>query len=122
MTVRAESGVVSFLIPKIVQNGNRGCFISHPQKFSYIRLLLKKHMLVESCAKDYNTLDGLVNGANGTFKDFTQTSSKSFIWMQFYNSKIGNKRRIKILHICKQFPIISKEWTPIKKNYRNINR
>ncbi len=32
-----ESRVASFLIPKTIQNGIRGCFISHPQKFSYIR-------------------------------------------------------------------------------------
>ncbi len=57
MTVRADSRVTSILIPKTVQNGikgcfishpqknsskqfkteSRGCFISHPQKFSYIR-------------------------------------------------------------------------------------
>jgi hypothetical protein len=71
-------------------------------------------MLVASYARNYNTLNGLVNGANETFKDFTQTFSKPFIWIQFYNSKIGNKTRIKILHIYKQFPIINKEWTPIE--------
>jgi len=68
----AESGVVSFFIPKktvqsartdegsggfrgcfnshpqknsskqFIQNGIRGCFISHPQKFSYIRCLISK--------------------------------------------------------------------------------
>jgi hypothetical protein len=32
MTVRADSGVVSILILKTVQNGIRGCFISHPRK------------------------------------------------------------------------------------------
>jgi hypothetical protein len=32
MTVRADLGVVSILIPKTVQNGIRGCFIFHPQK------------------------------------------------------------------------------------------
>jgi hypothetical protein len=32
MTVQADSGVASILIPKTVQNGIRGCFISHPQK------------------------------------------------------------------------------------------
>jgi hypothetical protein len=37
MTIWAESGVASFLIPKTVQNGIRGCFISHPQNASYIR-------------------------------------------------------------------------------------
>jgi hypothetical protein len=34
MTVRADSGVASILIPKTVQNGIMGCFISHPQKNS----------------------------------------------------------------------------------------
>jgi hypothetical protein len=34
----ADSRVASFLILKTVQNGIRGYFISHPQKFSYIRL------------------------------------------------------------------------------------
>jgi hypothetical protein len=36
-------------------------------------------MLINLCVGNYNTLDGLVNGANGTFKDSTQTFSKSFI-------------------------------------------
>jgi hypothetical protein len=70
-------------------------------------------MLVKLGVGNYDTLDGLVNGANGTFKDFTQTSSKSFIWIEFYNSKIGNKMRNKTLHIYEQFPIINTEWTPI---------
>jgi hypothetical protein len=34
MTVRADSGVASILILKTIQNGIRGCFISHPQKNS----------------------------------------------------------------------------------------
>jgi hypothetical protein len=34
---KTESGVASILIPKTIQNGIKGCFISHPQKFSYIR-------------------------------------------------------------------------------------
>jgi hypothetical protein len=38
-------------------------------------------MLVELCARNYNTLDGFVNGVDGIFKDFTQTFSKSFIWI-----------------------------------------
>jgi hypothetical protein len=28
-------------------------------------------MLVELCARIYDTLDGLVNGVDGAFKDFT---------------------------------------------------
>jgi hypothetical protein len=32
MTIRADLGVASILIPKIVQNGIRGCFIFHSKK------------------------------------------------------------------------------------------
>jgi hypothetical protein len=31
-------------------------------------------MLVELCARIYDTLDGFVNGVDGAFQDFTQTS------------------------------------------------
>jgi hypothetical protein len=71
-------------------------------------------MLVESCVGDYDTLDGLVNGVDWTFKDLTWFFFKSFIWIHFYKSKIGNKTKIKNLHIYQQFPIIKKEWTPIE--------
>jgi len=77
-------------------------------------------MLVELCVGNYGMLDGLVNSANGTFKDFTQTSSKSFIWIKFYNSKIGNKMRNKNLHIYEQFLIINTKWTPIEKKTTEI--
>jgi len=77
-------------------------------------------MLVELCVGNYDTLDGLVNGADGTFKDFTQTFSTSFIWTKFYNSKIGNKMRNKNLHIYEQFLIIITEWTHIEKKTTEI--
>jgi hypothetical protein len=57
---------------------------------------------------------------DGTFKDFTKTSSKSFIWIEFYSSKIGNKTRNKNLQIYKQFLIINSEWTPIEKKITKV--
>ncbi len=33
-------------------------------------LFFKKYMLVELCVENYATLNGLVNGANGTFEDY----------------------------------------------------
>jgi hypothetical protein len=46
MTVGADSGVASILIPKTVQNGIRGCFISHPQKNSSKQFNLCGRMMV----------------------------------------------------------------------------
>jgi hypothetical protein len=36
-------------------------------------------MLVELCARNYETLDGLVNGVDGIFEDFTKTISKNLV-------------------------------------------
>jgi hypothetical protein len=45
-------------------------------------------MLVELCARNYETSDGLVNGADGIFKDFIETISKSFVWIHFHIPQI----------------------------------
>jgi hypothetical protein len=42
-------------------------------------------MLVELCARNYGTFDGLVDGVDGIFEDFTKTISKSFVWIHFHN-------------------------------------
>jgi hypothetical protein len=34
---------------------------------------------MELCAGNYETSDGLMNGVNGIFEDFTKTISKSFV-------------------------------------------
>ncbi len=46
---------------------------------------VKKKMLVELCAGNYKTFNGLVNGAYGIFKKFTKTISKSLVWIYFHN-------------------------------------
>jgi hypothetical protein len=48
-------------------------------------------MLVELCARNYNTLDGLINGANGTFNDFTQTFSNHLYGHNFIIPKFETK-------------------------------
>jgi hypothetical protein len=42
-------------------------------------------MLVELCASNYVTFDGLVNGANGIFKTSTTYCEKIIIWIMFQN-------------------------------------
>jgi hypothetical protein len=41
--------------------------------------MVKKKMFVELCARNYETLNGLVNGANETFEDFIKIISKSLV-------------------------------------------
>jgi len=50
--------------------------------FSYSSLLLyftNSKSLIELCTRNYATLNGLVNGVDGIFKDYTKTLSKSLI-------------------------------------------
>jgi hypothetical protein len=39
-------------------------------------------------------LNDFWNSVNGMFKDYTKSFSKSLIWVQYYNLKIGNKTKM----------------------------
>jgi hypothetical protein len=45
-------------------------------------------MLVELCANNYATLDGIINGGNGTFQDYIKNNPKPLIWIHFHNPQI----------------------------------
>jgi hypothetical protein len=60
-------------------------------------------MLVELCVGNYETSNGLINGANGIFQDCTKVISKYLIWIQFQNFEIENKTRIKYFHVYEKF-------------------
>jgi hypothetical protein len=81
-------------------------------------LLLKKNMLVELCASNYATSDGLVNGVNVTFQDYIENNPKPLIWIHFYDPHINT--RIKNSHIYEQFPTIDKKWTLIEQKIAKI--
>ncbi len=59
---------------------------------------IKIYMLIELCAGNYATSDGLVNGTNGIFKASTTYCEKIIIWIMFQNSKIGTLTREKYDH------------------------
>jgi hypothetical protein len=56
-------------------------------------------MLVELCAKNYATTNGLVNRVNGLFKTSTSYHNKTIIWMSFPNPKIKMINKEKSIHL-----------------------
>jgi hypothetical protein len=54
-----------------------------------------KKMLIKLCASNYLRSNGLVNGANGTFDNYTNTSLIALLKKYFFNVQIGIDTRIK---------------------------
>jgi hypothetical protein len=55
-----------------------------------------------------HTSDGLVNGIDGMFEEYTKTISKPLIWINFHNPHIGFNTRLENSHIYKKFPALNK--------------
>ncbi len=68
-------------------------------------------MLVELCANNYGTYDGLMNGANGIFKVSITYCEKTIIQIMFQISKIGPLTREKYSYYYNN---IESKWTPIE--------
>ena len=75
-------------------------------------------MVVELC-NNYVIFDGLVNGADGLFKTSTTFNDKSYVWIQFYNTKVGIATRFSHSHLYKSFDI-DLTWTPIESVAKEI--
>jgi hypothetical protein len=85
----------------------------------HAEILLKKDMLVELCAGNHVTHDGLVNGADGIFKDLTSTP-ESLVWIDFGSPRIGVETRLKYRHVYQRHPNIQSNWTPITQKTAEI--
>jgi hypothetical protein len=48
-------------------------------------------MLVEICACNYATQDGLVNDADGIVKEYTKIDKDGVLWINFYDPHIGHR-------------------------------
>ncbi len=75
-------------------------------------------MLVELCATNYATSDGLVNGTNGIFKASTIYCERTIIQIMFQNSKIRKLTREKYNHYYNNN--IDSKWTPIEPIIKDI--
>jgi hypothetical protein len=67
-------------------------FTNDPNKATRLRFTIhiKTNMLVELCASNYATFDGLVNGINDILKTSTTYCENTIIWIMFQNSKLEN--------------------------------
>jgi hypothetical protein len=54
----------------------------------HITIDIKQNMVIELCAKNYATYDGLVNGVDGVLKISTSYHNKTIVWILFPNPKI----------------------------------
>lgn len=79
---------------------------------------VKKDMLVELC-NNYAIFDGLVNGADGLFKATSSHSNKSYIWINFFNTKVGNVTEHSNCHLYKESNIDSAS-TPVEPIVKEI--
>jgi hypothetical protein len=70
---------------------------------------------MELCGRNYHTLNSLINGTNGTFKEYTKNVLKPLIWINFHNPCIGFNTRLEISHIYQKFPTLNKNWTQLNK-------
>jgi hypothetical protein len=75
--------------------------------------------LVELCAGNYATHDGLVNGVDGIFQGSIKIfNSQEVIWILFSNPKCGQLTRIKNAHLYEHE--IHPTWTPIEPISKDI--
>jgi hypothetical protein len=85
----------------------------------HLEIQVKKNMLVELCAINYATHDGLVNGAYGIFQGLIKVfNSQEVIWILFNNPKCGQLTRIKNAHLHEHE--IHLTWTPIEPISKDI--
>ena len=76
-------------------------------------------MLVELCAGNYATHDGLVNEASSLFKSSIVINSKTYIVIEFLNTKVGSLSSLANAHLYKD-KTIDPTWTPIKPQTKRI--
>jgi hypothetical protein len=83
------------------------------------QLVIKLNMLVEIYACNYDSQDGLVNGADGIVKAYTKTYKFDVLWIKFYDPHIGHRQASKLAYLYSKD--ISREWIPILHRKTNIN-
>lgn len=81
-------------------------------------IVLKQGILVELIVGNFATHDGLVNGADGVFMQYTP-GKEDIVWIEFYDPLIGGYQCLKMHSFYT--PRISPSWTPITRISRQVS-
>jgi hypothetical protein len=84
-----------------------------------LHLALKLEMLVEIYACKYDSQDGLVNGAYGILKGYTNIEKEDVLWIKFHEPHIGKKQESKLYYLYNS--IIASDWTPILRISKTLS-
>jgi hypothetical protein len=76
-----------------------------------LQLVLKVDILVEIYACNYDSQDGLVNGADGILKGYTKTKKLDVLWIKFHESHIVHRQENKLYYLYNSNT--TSNWTPI---------
>jgi hypothetical protein len=103
------------ICPQSFQLQNDANFIAR----LHLKVQVKENMLVQLCARNYATHDGLVNGVDKIFQVSTKVfNSQEVIWILFNNLKCGQFIRIKNAHLYEHE--LHPTWTPIEPISKDI--
>ena len=76
------------------------------------KILVKRNILVELYAGNYNIEDGLVNGADGAIRSYSYGKKEmDVIWIEFVDPNVGKMQREKFHELYNDN--FSPSWTPI---------
>jgi hypothetical protein len=76
-----------------------------------LQLVLKLGMLVEIYHCNYDSQYGLVNGADGIFKAYTNKYELDILWVKFHDPHIGHRQANKLGYLYNSNTL--HDWTSI---------
>jgi hypothetical protein len=76
-----------------------------------LQIVLKLDILVEIYACNYDSQDGLVNGADGILNGYTKTKTLDVLWIKFHEPHIGHQQANTLAY--RYNSNIARDWKPI---------
>ena len=87
------------------------------------RILVKRNILVELFAGNYNIEDGLVNGVDGAFMCYSKRNKQcDVVWIDFGDENVGKFQRKKIheLYMMKIFQLVGHQFSVLQNHFHTL--